>query len=99
MINVFYYNNVNFPQNVQYHVNEHKRRNFPFLYSKILSAFSFFLKYPSHSDFIMSDYKKSEFQEKVQKLLSGEDTSIKRSRRSEDSTEDIKGICKQLNII
>ena len=47
----------------------------------------------------MSEYKKNEFQEKVQKLLSGEDISIKRSRRSEDSTEDIKGICKYLNII
>jgi hypothetical protein len=47
----------------------------------------------------MSEYKRCEFQEKVQRFLSGEDTSNKRSRRSEDSTEDIKGIRKYLNII
>lgn len=48
----------------------------------------------------MSEYRKTEFQDKVQKILSGENTSIKRSRRSEEtSMEDIKGICKYLNII
>ena len=45
----------------------------------------------------MSEYRKTEFQDKVQKILSGENTSIKRSRRSEEtSMEDIKGICKYL---
>jgi hypothetical protein len=43
----------------------------------------------------MSDeIKKIEFQDKVRKLLSGEDTSTKRSRPLEDTTSigDIKGI-------
>jgi len=44
--------------------------------------------------------RKTEFQDKVQKILSGENTSIKRSRCSEKtSMENIKGICKYLNII
>jgi hypothetical protein len=63
-----------------------------------MSTFSFFLNI-IHIDFIMSEYKRCEFQEKVQRFLSGEDTSNKRSRRPEDSTEDIKGIRKYLNII
>ena len=45
----------------------------------------------------MSEFKKSEFQDKVRKLLSGEDISIKHQRHSEDSTGNIMGI--YLNII
>jgi hypothetical protein len=47
----------------------------------------------------MSEIKKSDFHDKVRKLLSGEDISIKRSRHSEDSMGDIKGIYKYLNIM
>lgn len=48
----------------------------------------------------MSEYKRNDFHDKVQKLLSGESTSIKRSRHTDDiSMGDIKGICKYLNII
>jgi hypothetical protein len=64
----------------------------------IQSSFNIFVFF-KRFDLIMSEYKRNEFQEKVQKFLSGEDTSNKRLRRSEDSTEDIKGICKYLNII
>jgi len=42
--------------------------------------------------------RNTEFQDKVQKILSGENTSIKRSRRSEEtSMEDIKEYLKSLH--
>jgi hypothetical protein len=67
------------------------------LYKTIFSPFltkKIFIIY-FHLIYTMSDeIKKIEFQDKVRKLLSGEDTSTKRSRPLEDTTSigDIKGI-------
>jgi hypothetical protein len=72
-----------------------KRRISLFFIQSSVNIFVFFKRF----DLIMSEYKRNEFQEKVQKFLSGEDTSNKCSRRPENSTEDIKGIRKYLNII
>jgi hypothetical protein len=49
----------------------------------------------------MDDFKRSEFQDKVRKLLSGEDSSSKRQRHPENISTmgDIKGICSYLNTI
>ena len=49
----------------------------------------------------MDDFKKSEFQDKVRKLLSGEDSSSKRPKHSENISTmgDIKGIYSYLNTI